>query len=139
LNRPVAGDEIMILRNDKDLQLFNGSTLRLANVEGGWKKDTLAVVTDEGRELLIDTRGFTGEQGLKQATEARRKGVAVASFCEALTVHKAQGSEWDNVLIAEDISRVGARDDRVRWRYTAVTRARKQLHVVGGGFLKPVK
>ena len=43
------------------------------------------------------------------------------NFGYAMTVHKAQGSEWDEVVIVDE---PGALDDP-RWAYTAVTRARR--------------
>ena len=137
--KPEPGDEITVLCNDPGLQLFNGSTLRVADIELGPKTETYRVFTPEGDEYLIDRRPFTGDKGEKRAKEARRKGVVVATFSEAMTVHKAQGSEWDRVLIAQDHS--GWRttpEDQVRWRYTAVSRARQTLHAVGDTFLKPV-
>ena len=47
----------------------------------------------------------------------------------ALTVHKAQGSEWPSVLVVDDLDH----DDRVprqRWNYVAYTRAMERLTVV---------
>jgi len=47
----------------------------------------------------------------------------------AMTVHKAQGSEFDEVWLL-----LPARDSRVLSRelvYTGITRARRELHVVG--------
>jgi exodeoxyribonuclease V alpha subunit len=49
----------------------------------------------------------------------------------AMTVHKAQGSEFDTVWLL-----LPARDSRVLSRelvYTGITRARRELHVVGSG------
>lgn len=43
----------------------------------------------------------------------------------ALTAHKAQGSEWDQVVVVDE----GAMDYE-RWTYTAVTRAKEKLVVV---------
>lgn len=43
----------------------------------------------------------------------------------ALTAHKAQGSEWDQVVVVDERAM-----DYERWTYTAVTRAKKQLVVV---------
>lgn len=47
----------------------------------------------------------------------------------AMTVHKAQGSEFDSVWL-----QLPARDNRVLSRellYTAITRARSELHIAG--------
>jgi exodeoxyribonuclease-5 len=41
-----------------------------------------------------------------------------------LTAHKAQGAEWDDVLVLEEVSRSW---DARRWRYTAATRAKQRL------------
>jgi exodeoxyribonuclease-5 len=39
----------------------------------------------------------------------------------ALTVHKAQGSQWDDVLVYDESGVF--REDAGKWLYTAVTRA----------------
>jgi exodeoxyribonuclease-5 len=44
----------------------------------------------------------------------------------AITVHKAQGSEWPRVLVLDEFT--GA--DRARWLYTAITRASEAVCVV---------
>lgn len=138
VDAPIPGDTIMVQRNDQKLMVFNGSTLTIATVERAWEvKHALRITTTDGDQLLIDARGFT-EAGLREALRHPAKGAVVASFCEAITVHKAQGSEWPRVLVAQDHSRVGSREDRVRWRYTAVTRAQEAVHVVGASFLRPV-
>ena len=49
-------------------------------------------------------------------------------FGYALTVHKAQGSQWDDVVLFDE-SRA-FREHRARWLYTGVTRAAKRLTLV---------
>lgn len=50
----------------------------------------------------------------------------------AITVHKSQGSEWGNVVVLEEKSKYWASGDMwCRWYYTAVTRARDKLLLVG--------
>ena len=46
----------------------------------------------------------------------------------ALTVHKAQGSQWDNVYLFDES--YAFREHRARWLYTGVTRAAERLTVV---------
>lgn len=49
----------------------------------------------------------------------------------AVTCHKAQGGQWNNVLI--DLSYIPEEqvgNDFYRWLYTAVTRARKNLYII---------
>lgn len=53
-------------------------------------------------------------------------------FGYALTCHKAQGGEWDEVILHPYY-----RKDDYRWQYTAVTRGRKE--VLGYNNLKPLR
>ncbi len=58
-------------------------------------------------------------------------------FGYCLTAHKAQGSEWENVIVYEEktmqqmMARTMGDEGWRRWLYTAVTRAKKQLIIVG--------
>jgi len=45
-----------------------------------------------------------------------------------LTVHKAQGSQWDDVVLFDESG--AFQEHRDRWLYTGVTRAAKKLTVV---------
>ncbi|MFT6658190.1 MAG: exodeoxyribonuclease-5 [Maritalea sp.] len=49
-------------------------------------------------------------------------------FGYALTVHKSQGSQWDNVYLFDESW--AFREDRARHLYTAVTRAAEKITVV---------
>ena len=46
-------------------------------------------------------------------------------YAYAMTCHKAQGSEWADVIVLNE-----AFADKSRWLYTAVTRAQEHLIVV---------
>jgi exodeoxyribonuclease-5 len=46
----------------------------------------------------------------------------------ALTVHKAQGSQWNNVVLFDESW--AFRDTRERWLYTAITRAERGLAIL---------
>ena len=52
------------------------------------------------------------------------------TYAYAITGHKAQGSEWDNVIVFEEDFPYGA--DHVKWLYTCVTRAKKKVILVRG-------
>ena len=45
-----------------------------------------------------------------------------------LTVHKSQGSQWDDVVLFDESFAFG--ESRARWLYTGITRAAKRLSVV---------
>jgi exodeoxyribonuclease-5 len=54
-----------------------------------------------------------------------RASFACASYAYALTVHKSQGSEWDKVYLQGNRRPQGS--DGIRWLYTGITRAAKEL------------
>ena len=47
----------------------------------------------------------------------------------AITCHKSQGSEWDNVLVIEEGFPFD-KEEHQRWLYTAATRAAKRLVII---------
>lgn len=52
-------------------------------------------------------------------------------FSYALTCHKTQGGQWDNVFIEQPYMPEGEDISYLRWLYTAVTRAQKKLFLIG--------
>jgi ATP-dependent exoDNAse (exonuclease V) alpha subunit len=51
------------------------------------------------------------------------------AYAYAITTHKAQGSEWDKVLIFEE-SFPYQKDEHRRWLYTAITRAKEKCVII---------
>ena len=52
-------------------------------------------------------------------------------FSYAITCHKSQGGQWDTVFVEQPYLPDGINKDYLRWLYTAVTRAKKQLYLIG--------
>ncbi|MGB2243867.1 MAG: ATP-dependent DNA helicase [Flavobacteriaceae bacterium] len=52
-------------------------------------------------------------------------------FSYALTCHKAQGGQWDNVFIEQPFLPDGFDQNAKRWLYTAITRAKKSVYLIG--------
>ncbi len=105
------GRPVMVLRNDYVLKLYNG--------------DTGIVLPDASGTLMAY---FPEAGGGFRAVAPLRLPEHETAF--ATTVHKAQGSEFDEVLLL-----LPARPLRVATRellYTAITRARKAVTIVGG-------
>jgi len=54
------------------------------------------------------------------------RGLIESTFGWAITCHKAQGSQWKNVIVMDE--RIGkTKEDRRKWLYTAITRAQEGL------------
>ena len=131
---PQAGDKMVCLRNDPAKGLLNGSL---------WKVMTASRETVKpGINLLVSPeeddpdRGVAKIKLLKSAFETpeteipwqTRKRFDDFDYGYALTVHKAQGSQWDNVVLFDES--YAFRDTRARWLYTAITRAAERLTIV---------
>jgi hypothetical protein len=59
-----------------------------------------------------------------------------AKYGYAVTGHKCQGGEWDNVFV-DYSGRTGLNDDCLRWSYTATTRAHKTLYITNRPSITP--
>ncbi|SFU42646.1 exodeoxyribonuclease-5 [Pustulibacterium marinum] len=52
-------------------------------------------------------------------------------FSYAITCHKSQGGQWNTVFIEQPYLPDGVNIDYLRWLYTAVTRAKERLYLIG--------
>lgn len=131
---PQAGDKLVCLRNDPAKGLLNGSL---------WKVMTSSRETVKpGINLLVSPeeddpdRGVAKIKLLKAAFESpdeeipwqQKKRFDDFDYGYALTVHKAQGSQWDEVVLFDES--FAFKETRQRWLYTAITRAAQRLTVV---------
>jgi exodeoxyribonuclease V alpha subunit len=105
-----AGRAIMVTRNDYALGLFNG--------------DVGIALPGTGGALRVYFR--TGDGGLRAVSPAA---LPPHDTAFALTVHKSQGSEFQHavLMLPSVFSRVLSRE----LVYTAITRARERVEVVG--------
>lgn len=52
-------------------------------------------------------------------------------FSYAITCHKSQGGQWDTVFVEQPYLPNGLSKEYLRWLYTAVTRAKNKLYLIG--------
>ncbi|MGB5358878.1 ATP-dependent DNA helicase [Eudoraea sp.] len=52
-------------------------------------------------------------------------------FSYAITCHKSQGGQWDTVFVEQPYLPNGIDREYLRWLYTAVTRAKEKLYLIG--------
>ncbi len=129
---PMAGDKLVCLRNNRKKGLFNGGLWVVK--ERGTRRSgvmTLRLTPDEetgARAVKVSVRPecFTG--GIEAFDWARRKPYDEFDYGYVLTVHKAQGSQWDDVVLFDESFAFA--ESRERWLYTGITRAAKRLTVV---------
>lgn len=127
-------ERIICLKNYRELGLYNGSQWIVD--EGQISEDGLVVSMDVSSEddptikttVAGWTHHFTGEmQELEQMGYERRE-MCEFDYSYAITVHKAQGSQWENVVLMNESSMM--KSDREKWLYTGITRAQKSLTVL---------
>lgn len=117
-----TGETMVCLRNNHDLGVFNGMLLKVAKVHRGIDGDSVLDLEEVGTGRRIPTsrcRMATGDDDLFKMDRE----IIALDYGTCLTVHKAQGSEFDRVLVIEERGSW----DRRRWTYTAATRAAKHL------------
>lgn len=129
-----VGDVVICLRNSYELGVFNGMRgtvydvgQLVEDVYGGDHRMLTIQLEGEDWALTADTLEAQWNQP-KTLTDANRRNL-LFDFGYAMTCHKAQGSQADRVLVLEEYL---PSTDHHRWLYTAVTRAAKELCVVGG-------
>lgn len=52
-------------------------------------------------------------------------------FAYAMTCHKSQGGQWNTVFIEQPYLPAGIDRDYVRWLYTALTRSKEKVYLIG--------
>ncbi|HTR14915.1 MAG TPA: FYDLN acid domain-containing protein [Roseiarcus sp.] len=129
---PVAGDRLVCLRNDRAKGLINGGVWRVEALRGV-QKDYVRMILraeDEGGRQTVKVAVlkpfFEGAEG--DIPFSLRRESDEFDYGYALTVHKAQGSQWDHVMLFDES--FAFREHRARWLYTGLTRAARRLTVV---------
>ena len=128
---PEAGDKLVCLKNDRKKGLLNGSlwTVQTAGTVRR-KKIRMTVVPEEDsahKPLRIGVlpEFFTSEEEIPYSL---RRESDEFDYGYALTVHKAQGSQWDKIVLFDESG--AFREHRDRWLYTGITRAAESLTIV---------
>lgn len=152
---PQPGDR-MVVTNNFDDNLINGTVVEIADFI--WDQvshlATIVLRLENGRlfSTRTDLRSFIEDQ-ISSQNQLLSENLRLPScdddeetrleltWAYCLTAHKAQGSEWDKVVVFDQrglIHKIQRNDPRAglspdeyvrRWTYTAITRARKHLYV----------
>ena len=140
--------EVERLRNEREMYGFRFIDASLRSLDYDWAidatlwLDTLFTPSPEDNYKMLQqlyervAEDYADIRNKKEKDEIIRKSpyfnALQIRFAYAVTCHKAQGGQWDNVFIdegvlPEDISDAGHR----RWLYTALTRAKKRVWKIG--------
>jgi exodeoxyribonuclease-5 len=131
---PVAGDKLVCLRNNRKKGLFNGGLWRVKSRAQSRSKSSIISMRlspdeDFGHKVTkVSVRGDCFGGAIETIPWEQRKPYDEFDYGYVLTVHKSQGSQWDDVVLFDES--FAFQDSRARWLYTGITRAAKRLSVV---------
>ena len=129
---PEVGEKLVCLRNDKSKGLLNGAVFRVNKALGlrraRYRMSLTAEESPGTKPVRVGVLPAFFEGAEESLPYAQRRESDEFDYGYALTVHKAQGSQWDDVVLFDESW--AFRENRERWLYTGVTRAAKRLTVV---------
>ena len=134
---PQNGDKLICLRNDIGKGLFNGLMCEVVDVLDLLDTSILLLIHLEtgGKPIKVEALrahfdAYIDADAMNNVRWYDRARCDEFDFGYAITVHKAQGSQWDSVLLYDDGFLSWKRDERKKWLYTACTRAAERLIIV---------
>ena len=139
---PMAGELLIVTKNSRNYpDLVNGAFVTCSEsiaMEEGRASFQLKVEDENSNKLELPVFQGTFEEhylGFKGASSASKRDAHFArknseqmDWGWVITCHKAQGSQWDDVIVHDESG--SFREDAHRWLYTAITRAAKRLTIV---------
>jgi exodeoxyribonuclease-5 len=116
-------EKVMCLRNNRLAGVFNGMQGRVVDF---YKEKKKSYLDFESYDMLYsriryDPKQFDQEKVL---TDYSKDGPLPFDYAYAITAHKSQGDQFDDVLVMEQICKGW---DHQRWAYTAASRAKERL------------
>jgi len=127
---PLADERLICLKNDRQRGLLNGQIWYTRSDSEEYQFSiAMELVSDD------DSSRFNYVQAHKSYFETGEMPDPRTfnwhthfDYAYAITVHKAQGSQWNSVIIQDESDCF--RKDKYRWLYTAITRAAEKVTVV---------
>ena len=140
--------EVLEIFAFKELYGFNFAKVKIRMVDYPNQKPfetivLLNTITSESPSLTYEESNKLYQEVMKdyEGESQYRKFMKVKSneyfnalqvkFSYAITCHKSQGGQWNTVFIEQPYLPDGITVDYVRWLYTAITRAKDKLYLIG--------
>jgi ATP-dependent exoDNAse (exonuclease V) alpha subunit len=158
LSSLVNGDQILVKRIGKREyrcglsfiqveveEIFSNVQCNLLLIEDILYSTDTNLNTKQHKDLMIDYFQRMREMGIIQKSKAFKDRMLKDPYLNALkcvygyalTCHKSQGGEWDEVFLYLDKKIHGIPKPSIyQWLYTAITRAKENLYVVDDWFVK---
>jgi ATP-dependent exoDNAse (exonuclease V) alpha subunit len=99
------------------------------------KSESPSLTYEESNRLYQEVlKDYEGETKFKQFQKVKNNeyfNALQVKFSYAITCHKSQGGQWNTVFIEQPYLPDGINSDYIRWLYTAMTRAKNKLYLIG--------
>lgn len=141
--------EVLEIRSIKELYGFRFAVVKIRMVDYPNQRpfDTILLldtITSESPSLTYEESNKLYQEVMKDydnETASYRKLLKIKNneyfnalqvkFSYAITCHKSQGGQWNTVFIEQPYLPNGIDRDYIRWLYTAITRAKDRLYLIG--------
>jgi ATP-dependent exoDNAse (exonuclease V) alpha subunit len=141
--------EVLQIFNIKELYGFQFANVKIRMVDYPNQKPfetvfLLNTITSESPSLTYEESNRLYEEVMKDYEDETTKykkfqkvkeneyfNALQVKFSYAITCHKSQGGQWNTVFIEQPYLPDGITRDYIRWLYTAVTRAKDKLYLIG--------
>ena len=140
--------EVLDIRNIKELYDFKFANVKIRMVDYPNQKpfetvlllDTISsespsLTYEESNKLYLEVmKDYEGETKFKKFQKVKENeyfNALQVKFSYAITCHKSQGGQWNTVFIEQPYLPHGIDKDYIRWLYTAMTRAKDKLYLIG--------
>ena len=140
--------EVLEIFSFKELYYFKFAKVKVRMVDYPNQKPfetilLLDTITSESPSLTFDEsnrlyqevmKDYEGEPQYRKFLKVKNNeyfNALQVKFSYAITCHKSQGGQWNTVFIEQPYLPNGIDVDYVRWLYTAVTRAKDKLYLIG--------
>ena len=141
--------EVLELFNIKELYGFKFANVKIRMVDYPNQKPfetvlLLDTLTSESPSLTYEESNRLYEEVMKDYENETTKykkfqkvkendyfNALQVKFSYAITCHKSQGGQWNTVFIEQPYLPDGINRDYIRWLYTAITRAKDKLYLIG--------
>lgn len=131
---PSVGEPVICLRNNRKRGIYNGNIgiiqkIRKSGEHWFWADIQIDDLVFSG---TIFRHQFGREKLITEWEDFEFEEIGnLFDFSYCLTVHKSQGSEFDDVIVIEERMGMQTDEDWRRWLYTACTRSREKLLILG--------
>lgn len=128
--QPQPNEKLVCLKNNASKGIFNGEIYFVTEITETFDNIMRMKVrseTGDRSDISVNVPREFFEEDNPKLPEKLVKHVDQFAFAYALTVHKAQGSEWPSVVLYDESKTFG--EHQANWLYTGITRASESIKI----------